>query len=154
MHDTGSATPMMTATIPLYYPRAASFHYTRVVPLATLGGRTACLLKPTCTLLTGGVMLSAGDHEGERWHIHTGQVPHQHTSARHCGPLSGMPCLPSSFVCPVYVLVSLSCLSVYLSICCSIRLPDCTSACFSACLPSCLSVCLIVCLSICRSVSC
>jgi len=173
MHIAASAIPMMSATAPFYYPRAAPYHYTGGVSLAILGGCTAYLLKPTCCLLTGCVMFVAGDHEGERWHIYRGQVSHEHASAGHCGPLPGITSLPSLFVCPVYVLVSLSCLSVSrpsavpsvcltvrllaflhnnMSVCVSVCLIVCLSACLPACLPVCLSVCLSVRLSDCPAV--
>ena len=165
MHIAASAIPMMSATAPFYYPRAAPYHDTGGVSLAILGGCTAYLLKPTCCLLTGCVMFVAGDHEGERWHIYRGQVSHEHASAGHCGPLPGITSLPSLFVCPVYVLVSLSCLSVsrpsdVRSVCLTLRLlafphnnlSVCVSDCMPVCLPACLSVCLSDCPSVCPSV--
>ena len=79
-------------------------------------------VKPACCLLTGCVFFVAGDHEGQRWHNHRGQVPHQHPRTCHCGPLSGMLCL--SVCLP-------ACLSVCLPVCLSVRLSVCLSACLS-----------------------
>ena len=157
MHIAASAIPMMSATAPFYHPRAAPYHDTGGVSLAILGGCTAYLLKPTCCLLTGCVMFVAGDHEGERWHIYRGQVSHEHASAGHCGPLPGITSLPSLFVCPVYVLVSLSCLSVsrpsdVRSVCLTVRLLAFPHNNLSVCMSVCLIVCLCVCLPVCLSV--
>lgn len=126
MHDTGSAIPMMSASVPSYCPKAAPVHYTRVVVLATFRGCSACLLKPTCCLLTGCVMFAAGDHEGEGWHIYRGQVPHEHASAGHCGPLPSITSLPCLFT---FLSGLCACLS-FLSIC----LPACPSIVPSVCL--------------------
>ena len=151
MHIVGSAIPIMSASAPFHYPRAAPFHCTnRGTPYHTQ--RLQCLsadVYPTCCLLTGCVLFVAGDHEGKRWHICRGQVSHQHARAGYCGPLSGMPSLPCSLVCPVYVLVSLSCLSVHLPVHLTFCPSDVLSGCLAEHLPALLPACLFVCLSVC-----
>ncbi len=66
-------------------------------------------------------MFAAGDHEGEGWHIYRGQVPHEHASAGHCGPLpsiTSLPCLSGLCACLSFLSICLpACPSIVPSVC-------------------------------------